>query len=168
MTAGERSLGGRDVRAPARALIGLATIAFVLAACGGPDGALSSAEEPAPRAAAAGEPAAATATIDDPGSGSDPVAIEVPADDPTMPVIGSPLVDRGRPPWIAEDGTLDRSLMPPFLPVAARGVVVGYVATQALHAPPAELGGQSSVSILDASGRVIGRLGDDGTPDLNP
>jgi hypothetical protein len=91
------------------------------------------------------------------------VVAPVPADDSTLPSIGS-LVPRDRPPWLGSDGSVNRNLMGVFTPVGNDGLVVGYVLTNDLYAPPTEgQGFGPPITIVDGQGHPIGQI-IDGVP----
>lgn len=91
-----------------------------------------------------------------------------PSDDPTLPAVGSAPSDE-RPPWLSADGQVDRSLMPVFTSVAKDGIVVGYVLTANIYAPPPPPGQAAiDIPIVDVDGNQIGHVSPDGLPILEP
>lgn len=87
-----------------------------------------------------------------------PDSAPVPADDPTLPPIGSAITGE-RPPWLGADGSVNRDLMGVFTSVGKDGLVIGYVLTDALYAPPpaGERFGPP-VTIVNGQGQPIGHI----------
>jgi len=113
--------------------------------------------------ASSGAGAAQTPTTS--SAATPPESVPVPADDPTLPPIGS-VVTGDRPPWLGPDGSVNRDLMGVFTPVGKDGLVIGYVLTDDLYAPPpASDGFGPPVTIVDGQGRPIGHI-IEGVPQL--